>query len=150
MCFDSVLPVRKGALVPQVDFMILCDYVRADGGLLHMIAAGIDRIRVPMLPAVHNVGVAVRLSLHRSECDRDYELQLIFQNTDGQRIADLTAQFRAQYPPGLPAGWPTPVALALNLGLPLQAYGEYSFELLISGDHKKSLGVIVEPPPQGG
>lgn len=138
--------------MPQVDFMILCDYVRSsDGGLLHMIAAGIDRLRVPVLPTVQNVGVAVRLSLQRSECDRDYELQLIVQHADGERIAELLGQFRATYPPSnMPPGWATHMALALNLGLPLQVYGEYSLELLVAGDHKKSLGFIVEPPPQGG
>jgi hypothetical protein len=33
--------------MPELDFMVAADYVRAEGGILHMIAAGIDTLLVP-------------------------------------------------------------------------------------------------------
>jgi hypothetical protein len=82
--------------VPQVDFMTVCDYVRVEGGLFHIIAAGVDRIRVPALPTVQNVGVAVRLALTRAECEHQHELRLIFQDSDGRRIIEHHAQHRVR------------------------------------------------------
>lgn len=126
--------------------MIICDYVRVDGGMFHMIAAGIDRVRAPVLPAIQNVGVAVRLSLTRAECDHTHSIELVFQSTDGHRVAELRGAFRTEYPADAPPGWPAHAVLSFNMPLPLQDYGEYSFELLINGDSKKSIGVFVERP----
>jgi hypothetical protein len=136
--------------VPEVDFMVLCDYVRTDNGVFHMIAAGIDRIQTPVLPAIRNVGVAIRLRLTRVECDRDHEVQLVFQGEDGQRFVEIRGVVHVVYPDTLPAGWPAFGAIPFNLGLPLQAYGLYSLELLVDGQSKKSIGVIIEPAPDRG
>lgn len=139
--------------MPDVDFMVLCDYVRADGGLLHMIAAGIDRIHAPSVPSGQNVGIALRVSLTRAECDHPHQLQLVFQDEDGNRLSDFRAEFRTAYPTDSTPGWPATSGLALNMGLPLPRYGVYSLELLIDGQSKKSIPLLVERPvalPPGG
>jgi hypothetical protein len=128
--------------------MVICDYVRADDGILHMIAAGIDKIHTAEVPAGRNIGVAVRLLLTRAECDRPHDVLLIFQTEDGVRLVEVTATFQVAYPEGLPPGWPAQALLPLNLGLPLPSYGVYSLELLVDGNHKKDIHVLVARPEQ--
>ncbi len=135
--------------MPEVDFMVVCDYVRGEGGgVLHMVAAGVDRITPSVVPAAHNLGVAIRLNMTRAECDRQHELQLIFQDEDGGRLMELNAEFSAPYPEGLPSGWRANAVVPLNIGVPLPAYGVYSFELLIDGQTKKSVPILVSPRPE--
>lgn len=135
--------------MPEVDFMALCDYVRGDAGLLHAMGLGIDRVRAQSIPTIVNVGIAARLTLTRNECDRDHDVQLIFQDQDGGGRLELRAsQFQVAYPPNVPAGWPAYASLSFRLGLPLQRYGVHSFELLINGHSKKSISIMVERPPE--
>lgn len=132
--------------MPEVDFMVVCDYVRTEGGLLHMIAAGVDRIRPQRLPMVQQFGVGVRLSLTRVECDVPHEVQLVFQDEDGQRIMQMDAEVRVSFPERSLPGGKVRTALALNVGVPLQQSGGYSFELLVDRQMKKSVDMIVDPP----
>jgi hypothetical protein len=132
--------------MPEVDFMILCDYVRADNGILHIIAGGIDHVTAATVPSAQNVGIALRLTLTRAECDRTHDLELIFQNQDGHRFVQIRATFASAYSEDLPPGWPAYGIVPLNIALPLPSYGIYSLELLIDGQSKKSIGVLVVPP----
>jgi len=104
--------------LPEVDFMIVCDYVRADQGVLHMIAAGVDRVFASEVPTGRNVGIGIRLLLTRNECGRPHQLELIFQDEDGVRLTEFTGQFVAEYPPNLPGGQQASVVMPLNIGLP--------------------------------
>jgi hypothetical protein len=127
--------------------MVICDYVRADRGVLHMIAAGIDRIQAPAVPSGQNVGIGLRLFLTRSECAVPHDLQLVFQDEDGARLLELNATFTAEYPDNLAPGELAGAVFPANLGLPLPRYGRYSLELLVDGLHKKSVPLAVTPPP---
>jgi hypothetical protein len=133
-----------GRGMPEVDFMILCDYVRSDGGVLHMIAGGVDQISAGDVPAAHNVGIGLRMSLTRAECDRPHDIELRWQDREGEPLLQIRAAFNAEYPIGLPTGWLAFGVLPLNVALPLPAYGVYSLELLIDGVSKKSIPVLVQ------
>jgi hypothetical protein len=133
--------------VPEVDFMTLCEHVRMDGGLLHVIGAGIDRIGMPAVPSGFNMGIALRLALTRNECNRPHDIEIIVQHEDGVRIAVLNASVTAQYPQNQRAGWHTFAAFAVNMGVPIPGYGAYSIELLVGGQSKRSISFLVEKPP---
>lgn len=133
--------------MPDVDFMVVCEHVRQEGGVLHMLAAGLDQIGIPAVPSGCNLGVGLRLTLTRAECGREHEVELIFQNEDGLRLSMVSGRFSADYPDGLPPGWPAYAGLALNLGVPVPEYGVYSLELLVDGQSKKSISLRF-PPPQ--
>jgi hypothetical protein len=47
--------------MPELDFMVTADYVRAEGGMLHMIAAGVDTLLVRSVPAAQPLGVGLRM-----------------------------------------------------------------------------------------
>lgn len=130
--------------MPELDFMIVSDYVRAENGVLHMIAGGVDTITVRAVPAVRSVGIGLRLKLSREEVAEDHTLRLIFYGTDGARIAEIGADIPARSETsGVPAGRKVGVVAALNMSLPLPAYGDYALVLFVNGDHKKEIPIYV-------
>jgi hypothetical protein len=135
--------------MPELDFMIISDYVRAESGVLHMIAAGFDTITTRTMPATRSVGIGLSLKLLRSETTEHHTLRLIFHDTGGARIAEIGADLPARsevrnVPPGRKVG----IVAALNMSLPLPAYGDYSLELLVDGNSKKEIPIHVVPPTE--
>ncbi len=46
--------------MPQLEYMVLAEYVRQDPtGLIHIMGAGIDTINAPVVPTVQPLGVAL-------------------------------------------------------------------------------------------
>jgi hypothetical protein len=134
--------------MPELDFMIISDYVRAESGVLHMIAGGFDTITARSVPAARSVGIGLSVKLARSEATEHHTLRLVFHDTGGARIAELGADL-ADLPvrPG-PPGDTIGVVAALNMSLPLPAYGDYSLELLVDGYSKKEIPIHVVSPAE--
>lgn len=132
--------------MPDVDFMIACDYVRAENGIMHLVSGGFDRIIATVVPTLHNFGVAIRLSLARHECDVPHKIELVFQGADGEALARIVGQFASGYPANVPPGWPAHTVVGLNLTVPLPRYGTYSVNLSIDDQPKESLSLFVTPP----
>jgi hypothetical protein len=135
--------------MPELDFMIVSDYVRAENGVLHMIAGGVDTITVRAVPSARSIGIGLSLKLPREEVTENHTLRLIFYGTDDARIAEIGADLPARSEtPNMPAGRKVGVVAALNMSLPLPAYGDYSLELLVNGNHKKEIPIYVIPPAE--
>jgi hypothetical protein len=135
--------------MPELDFMIVSDYVRAENGVLHMIAGGADTITARAVPAARSIGIGLSLKLPRGEAAENHTLRLIFYGTDGARIAEIGADLPARSDaPNVPVGRKVGVVAALNMSLPLPAYGDYSLELLVNGNHKKEVPIYVIPPAE--
>jgi hypothetical protein len=133
--------------MPELDYAFLCDYVRSEGGVAHVIGAGIDTVFVPQVPSVANLGLLARITFTRTETGRPHRIEAILADTDGQRIAHLEAITTPQWTEGLPTGWRQGSFMALNFGVPLPRYGLYSLDILINDSHKKSIDLRVIPPP---
>ena len=138
--------VRVRAL-PDLDFALLADYVRVDGGIAHAIAAGIDTVYAPEVPTGQNLGLLFRAEFTRNECDRPHRIEMILQDIDGQRLVHLTTVVTPSWDADLPVGWNVGMLGGLNFGAPLPAYGVYSLEILINDHHQKTIRLRVEPPP---
>lgn len=141
--------------MPELDFMVTADYVRAEGGMLHMIAAGVDAMLVPGVPAVRPVGVGLRILVDVAEAQQQHHIELIYQDEDGQRLLQVSGGFGpvGADQPLPPAGRPYGVPVAFNLPLPVPRLGDYSLDLLIDGELKKSItltAVQVEDPNAPG
>jgi hypothetical protein len=135
--------------MPELDFMLVADYVRAESGVLHMIAAGFDTLYTPAVPSTRQIGIGLRLLLSVAETRHEHPIELLFQDPDGRRLAQLNAMIPAQpIPPNAQPGRPFGVVIPFNIQLPLPAYGDFSFELLIHGNHVKSIPIIIVPPPE--
>jgi hypothetical protein len=131
--------------VPQLDYAVLADYVRPEGGLAHGLGLGIDTIYAPDVPTGQNVGLLARLTFSRQECGRQHRLEVIFQDQDGERLAEINATTQPEWVEDQPVGWPMGVLLVLNFGVPLPAYGVYSFEMLLNDSLVKSIPLRVVP-----
>src|SRR5260370_35353690 len=118
--------------MPQLDFMIVADFVRAEGAVLHMIAAGIDTIYTPVVPALHRLGVGIRLTMTPAEAQYHHQIEITLQTEDGERLAQVNGGFA---PPGdvpeLPPGVRPSIAIPFNMNIPLPAYGRDSLKLLV-------------------
>jgi hypothetical protein len=129
--------------MPDLDFALVCDYVRADGGVAHCIGGGFDTVYVQEVPTGHNMGIWARILVARSECGRPHRLEVIVQAEDGERAAQIAGPFEAAWPEDHPAHWAVGVGLAFNIGVPLPRAGLYSVEILINDSLAKSIPLRV-------
>jgi Family of unknown function (DUF6941) len=136
--------------MPELDFMVTADYVRAEGGVLHMIAAGFDVMFTPTVPAVRSVGVGLRLLVDVAEAREPHQIHLIYQDADGHRLAEISGTVApvGEEHPLPPPGRPFGVPIAFNLMLPIPAYGDYSLELFVDGHQQKSITLTAAPAPE--
>jgi hypothetical protein len=137
--------------MPELDFALLSDYVRAEAGIAHVIAAGIDTVRAPTVPTGQNLGLVFRILFSRTECGRPHRLEVIFQDEDGSRLAAISSAITPVWVEGQPAHWKTGVIGGFNIGVPLPRYGLYSFEFMMNDNLLKSLPlrVIETQLPEG-
>lgn len=132
---------RYGGAMPELDFMVIADYVRADAGVLHMVGAGFDTVQLPTVPGALRAGIGLRILLDVAEAREPHPFTLIFQNADGARLAEVTGvvgPVAADAPPP-PPGRPYGVVLALNTLLPVPAFGDYSLDLILDDRPEKTI-----------
>jgi hypothetical protein len=129
--------------VPELDFALLSDYVRAEAGIAHIIAGGIDTINAPTVPTGQNLGLVFRLLFSRTECDRPHRVEVIFQDEDGARLAAISSVVTPSWIEGQPAHWKTGMIGGFNFGVPLPRFGLYSFEIMVNDNLVKSLPLRV-------
>lgn len=137
--------------MPELDFMVTADYVRVDGGVLHMIAAGFDTVFVPAVPASRQIGVGLRLLLDVAEAREVHRVTLLYQNADGQVLLQIQGTIGPVGPeqPLPPPGRSFGVPVGFNLQLPMPDYGDYSLELFLDDEAEaaKSITLTVAPLP---
>jgi hypothetical protein len=131
--------------MPELDYAFLCDYVRAEGGIAHVVAAGIDTVYVPDVPAGINLGMLMRITFTRNECGRPHRVEVIIRDVDGVHIARVTGTATPEWDPNLPANWRVGTFVPFNVGLPIPHYGEYSIEILLNDSHVKTINFRVLP-----
>lgn len=129
----------------QVDCALLCDAATVREGLLHILGGGVTRVNRPGFPAnIAPLTLALRIVLHPTEADRPHTVEVRLQGADGEQGANFEVQFGVADTRHLEAGEnvsvPLPLAMPPNLALP-QA-GRYSFEILIDGNHQKTVPFI--------
>jgi hypothetical protein len=135
----------------QLDYALLCDYVRGEqGGLAHVIAAGIDTIYRPEVPTVANLGLLARFTFTDEDLSQEHQVELQLADQEGQEVARITGTPPLQPLPGLPEGWPYGVTIALNFGAPFPHHGPYRLAILLDGDPVKTINLRVIPPAETG
>jgi hypothetical protein len=139
--------------MPQLDYVVLAEYVRQDGGTIHIMGAGIDTLFVPQPPAAVQVGIASRITFDSTEAaGEQHRLNIVLQGPDGP-LMDVSRHFETPpRPAGVPEHWQTALGLAIRLPLLLPSYGDYSLELIIDGepDLARSIDLRAAPPPEPG
>jgi hypothetical protein len=128
--------------MPELDYVILADYVRQDDGTMHIMAAGLDTIHIPaaVLPAAFQVGVAVRIMFSSQDSvGQEHKLSIEFSGPDGSQLLTAAQHFPTPAPPeGIPPTWRHAVGIAFRVPLPLPAHGEYELQLMLDDDPRLS------------
>jgi hypothetical protein len=133
--------------MPELEYALLCDYVRAEGGVAHVIAAGIDTIHRPEVPSAANLGLLARVIFTDEEMGLPYVLELNVYDEEGQQVAQLNGTITPERAEGLPESWPSGALLAINFGIPLPSYGAYTLTILLNELPLKSINFRVAPLP---
>lgn len=133
--------------MPSLDFAILGDYVRSEGGLAHVLAAGIDTVFAPVVPTAQQIALVARFQFTRQECAQEYAIGVVFREADADlHILELRSTVSPEWTEDLPASWAVSANLAVNVALPLRGYGEYAVDLRLDDDLVKSIPLRVVGP----
>jgi hypothetical protein len=116
--------------MPELDYMVLADYVRQDGPIMHIMGAGVDTVFAPAVPTVQPFGVAVRISFSTTEEPGErHLLKVTFIGPDSP-VLDASITFATPpRPQGVPEHWRTGLGIGMQIAVPLPRYGDYSCEL---------------------
>jgi Family of unknown function (DUF6941) len=132
--------------MPTLDYALLCDYARAEGGVAHVIAAGIDTLHRPEVPSVANLGLLARLVFADEEIGEPHQFEARLRDQGGEQVGQLNVIAVPHQVEGLPEGWQTAALLAINFGVPLPSYGAYTLTILLDGTPAKTINLRVVPP----
>ena len=139
--------------MPELEYLVLADYVRQDYGATHIMGAGIDTFTIPegRMPVAVPVGVVARITFSsRDEVGAEHDVNLVFQR-GGEDLLRLTQRFRTPPPaPGVPEHWRTALAIAFRMALPFPAHGDdYRLQVSLDDDPRlsRSLDVRAVAPP---
>lgn len=137
--------------MPALDFAFLADAAEANPGRkFYVLGGGIDAIGAPSFPVVHpNMSLVLRLLVSSTEVDMDHRLEIRLIDADGGELARVDGNFNARGRPD--PGREIALPLVMNLvNTRFQAAGDYSVEILVDGEHAKSLPLrLHKVAPQG-
>ena len=138
----------RGPAMPELEYVVLAEYVRQDAGMTHIMSAGMDTIAIPpdRLPAAIPVGLAARITFDASDqVGAEHEIGLIFHGPGGAELLRMGQTFQTPPPQeGVPAHWRTAATLVVRLLLPIPAYGnDYRLEVVLDDDPRLSRSVDV-------
>jgi hypothetical protein len=134
--------------MPQIEYLLLAEYIRQDAGMTHIMSAGIDTFTIPegRLPARAPVGVLARIAFDsRDQVGAEHEVSLIFHGPENSELLRVTQSLPTPRPqPGLPEHWRTRTNLIFRLALPIPSYGgDYRLEVIMDDDPRLSLSLDV-------
>lgn len=131
----------------KIDAM-LCDFATVREGLLHVLGGGINRLWREKFPAQMGVTLALVLEIHPTEANRQHTMNIVLQDEDGARLAEVNADFqvgRRTETGRRGENIVMPLAISLQqMSIPKE--GAYSVEILLDNQHKRTLSVIAAPP----
>lgn len=131
----------------DVEYAFLADAAQTSSdGKLYVLGGGIDRIFAKEFPAAHPaISLVLKIRLHPTECEREHALEVELSDPDGKPVGvKLSAKFEAKRQAH---GRPAFVQLVLNvLGARFEHPGDYAFQVIIDGQHYKSVSLYLEEP----
>jgi hypothetical protein len=133
--------------MPEIDYLVLADYVRQDAGMTHIMGAGLDTIVIPEgQPVAQPVGIVARITFDsRDPVGAEHEISLVFQQSDSDdHLLAISQRFQRPEPvPGVPQHWRTAVSIGFRLALPIPGHGDYRLQVTLDGDPTLSRSVDV-------
>lgn len=130
----------------KLDWMMLANYAEAPpgGGLVYIMGGAWDTLTIgaPLENAPPNISgvltgfLVIRVVFHLTETNREHKIEVSLVDEDGAELAQITADFRVDRTPGIPSGWDQGSNFVMPLqGIGLPKFGNYTFNLLVDGNH---------------
>jgi len=131
----------------KVDWMMFANHAEESGGLLQLVGATWDTINVtgpivgdlpPDVQAVTAIkgSLVIRLLFHLTETNREHSFTLVLIDRDGRELQKLEGTFPVKKVEDSPPEWDQGVNIIIGLtGMPIPDYGQYTFHLLVDGQH---------------
>src|SRR3990172_13234108 len=133
----------------EVEYAFLADAAQVSSdGKLFVLGGGINRVFAQRYPTVHPyMTLVLKLHLHPTECDREHTLEVELWDPDGRPVGGkLSGTFSAQRQE---KGRPSFVQLVFNiLQTQFGAPGDYQFNIVVDGQHIKTLPLSLELTPE--
>jgi hypothetical protein len=130
--------------VPDIEFAFLADAAEAQPGRkFAVIGGGVSRVGGAVFPLRHpHLALVVGLRVATSELDADHEVRFVLMRPDGQELTSGAAGIRANGPGD---GRDSVLTFSVDLwNLVFDSAGEHSVRLLVDGQERKRLDLMVE------
>jgi hypothetical protein len=132
--------------VAQIEYALLADHVRQEGGLAHILAANINTLVVEEVPAPWNLGILIVVRQEDEQPGDTSAIRILFRTESGTELVQIDATLTLNPSPDHPDDWPRFAMFALNFGIVVPEHGNYAFDLSIDGATQRTLNVRVIRP----
>lgn len=126
----------------KLDWAHLSNSAEVRDGLVYVLGGGWDTGWRPSFPAPFLGALTLSVRVHPSEISKAHQVELLFWDADGKPFAPpATLSLEpGTIPDKHPTGWDIPANIAIGLqNLPIPSPGFYSIEILIDGQHQRSV-----------
>jgi hypothetical protein len=132
----------------NVPYMFLADSAEALGGKLYVLGGGWDRLLIPNLPgpSIKPFSLALAVMVPYSHTNRKFTLSIELVDSDGKQLGQaLQIGLDSGRPPGLTAGTPQSVPVAITMNPTFPGPSRYSVVARIDGSIKNNVSFEVMP-----
>jgi hypothetical protein len=126
----------------RLDWAILANAAEVGpNNLSYVLGAGWDTSWRAEYPNIFIGSLLLRLMLNRTEVPRPHSFEIQILDEDGNQVAPpIQGNAQAILPVDYPKGWELPLTVAIGInGLPIPKAGFYSFEILVDGQHLRTV-----------
>jgi hypothetical protein len=125
----------------KIDTCLLCDAASVREGLLFVMGGGVSQTMRPDYPSSLDVSLAMRIFVHPTEANEPHKIVGILNDEDGHEVTKFEVQTAAIDTSGIPAGIEPEIMFAWDFPArpDIPHPGKYSFEILIDGNHQRSV-----------
>lgn len=123
-----------------LDFALLCNSAFPHQGTVSILAAGLNGITAPQLPAQIPVSVVGRLIWDSSELGQVQLIRIVVHHVDGEPIGSVNIEAS---PEAAPQGMPSIGMFTAAVPLLVRRPGVYQYEIHLNGTNLKTLEIVV-------
>jgi hypothetical protein len=134
--------------VPELEYALLAEHVRQEGGLSYITAAGIDTLTTEQVPSPWNLALLLGFRSADDEVGHASPLEISLRR-DEFRLVQIQGEITpSERPADVPHDWPSRTTLGFNMGIVLPEYGVYSIDISVGGEVRHTLPLRVIAPVQ--
>ena len=114
----------------DIEYALIADYAEIVSGKLYVMGGGWDHTFAPDVPANVRFAAAVGVRVGWEETNRSIPVQVTVEDDDSRELVRVDGAVQVGRAPDLPPGTSQLTQFAINLALPLPAFGGYRMRVL--------------------